>query len=32
VTVDRTARTATFFGQGGQSVSMTWDELRIDQP
>jgi hypothetical protein len=32
VTVDGTARTATFYGQGGINVDATFDELRIDQP
>jgi hypothetical protein len=32
VSVDGTALTATFDGQGGMNVDATFDELRIDQP
>ncbi len=32
VTVDGAARTATFYGQGGNDIDVTFDELRIDQP
>jgi hypothetical protein len=31
VTVDGTASSATFYGQANQTVSATFDELRIDQ-
>ncbi len=32
VAVDDSARTATFSGQAGATISATFDELRIDQP
>ena len=31
-TVDGTAGTATFYGQAGNNIDVTFDELRIDQP
>ena len=32
ITVDTAAKTVTFLGQDGQTIVMTWDELRVTEP